>query len=402
MDGLVVLFGESTPDQAPQKERAACNRCHTQKLRRIRKPEEAHCERCLRLGKICQFSIRAPRGSLKAQRAQQMTRASRAAPIPTSGIMPNAHAHPDAMTGQEQGVDVGFSRSEAALVSEPSAMIEQGFSWPGPEGFSFLDDISPYNNFSNPRNENPLNSVVSNVGGALHMYSPSSSTRIRNYEQEETQVTVPSPVQQLASLSVAIYECAANLPSRREGRAERPTRFVFEDLFRLTLEFMGVVKQLGSEEVASPSVPYPFVGCDDEPTMLMVLSCHSRLVEIYSITLRMMRGCVRHASVPRTERDWGIVLPRLQVGGCEVSPPLYIDMDTRPSRTMAPVYLHMVLMVSWKLWGQLAEITMTERQNQSHSRSNPSGPLADSLWNSLMGRTASLIQVIDAIKNSVH
>ncbi|OJD23456.1 hypothetical protein ACJ73_05189 [Blastomyces percursus] len=92
------------------------------------------------------------------------------------------------------------------------------------------------------------------VDGAL--YLPSSYTRIRNYEQEETQVAVPSPVQRLASLSVTIYECAANLPSRREERAERPTRFVFEDLFRLTLEFMAVVKRLGSGDVASSSVAY--------------------------------------------------------------------------------------------------------------------------------------------------
>ncbi|PGH06271.1 hypothetical protein GX51_02468 [Blastomyces parvus] len=392
-----LLFGESnsTPGQAPRKGRAACNRCHTQKLRCVRKPEEARCERCLRLGKTCQFSVRAPRGSLKAHRAQQVTRA---APIPASGIVPNAHS--DAMTGQGQNMDERFSPSETALVSEPSATIEPAFPWPAPEGFSFLDDISLYNSFCNPMNENPLNSIVSNVDGAL--YSPGSSTRIANDEQEDTQVSVSSPVQQLASLSVAIYECAANLPSRHEGRAGRPTRFVFEDLFQLTLEFMGVVKRLRSEEVASSSVPYPFAGCDDESTMLMILSCHSRLIEIYSTALRMIRGCVRHALVPRAERDWGVVLPRLQVGGCEVAPPLYIDMDTRPSRAMARVYLHMVLLVSWKLWGQLAETAMTERQNQSPSRSNASGALADSLWNSFMDRTASLIQVIDAIKNSLN
>ncbi|EQL31102.1 uncharacterized protein BDCG_16446 [Blastomyces dermatitidis ER-3] len=133
-------------------------------------------------------------------------------------------------------MEVGFSRSEAALVSELSATVEPGFSWLGPENFSFLDNISPYSNFFTPRNENSLNSVVSNVGGAL--FSPSSSTRIRNYEQKGTQVTVTSPIQQLASLSVAMYEYASNLPSRCEARAGKPTRFVFEDLFHLTLELM--------------------------------------------------------------------------------------------------------------------------------------------------------------------
>ncbi|KAL2371811.1 hypothetical protein RJ035_007624 [Blastomyces gilchristii] len=116
------------------------------------------------------------------------------------------------------------------------ATVEPGFSWLGPENFSFLDNISPYSNFCTPRNENSLNSVVSNVGGAL--FSPSSSTSIRNYEQKGTQVTVTSPIQQLASLSVAMYEYASNLPSRCEARAGKPTRFVFEDLFHLTLELM--------------------------------------------------------------------------------------------------------------------------------------------------------------------
>jgi hypothetical protein len=47
------------------KNRSACDRCHSQKLRCVRKTGQVTCERCLKLKTICQFSPRAPRASLK-------------------------------------------------------------------------------------------------------------------------------------------------------------------------------------------------------------------------------------------------------------------------------------------------------------------------------------------------
>jgi hypothetical protein len=47
------------------KNRSACDRCHSQKLRCVRKTGQVTCERCLKLKTICRFSPRAPRASLK-------------------------------------------------------------------------------------------------------------------------------------------------------------------------------------------------------------------------------------------------------------------------------------------------------------------------------------------------
>ena len=46
--------------------RSACNRCHSQKLRCVRKIGQVICERCLKLKKSCRLGLRAPRASLKA------------------------------------------------------------------------------------------------------------------------------------------------------------------------------------------------------------------------------------------------------------------------------------------------------------------------------------------------
>jgi hypothetical protein len=51
---------------APRKTRSACNRCHAQKLKCVKKAgQSSSCERCLRLKTSCQFGPRVVRSSLK-------------------------------------------------------------------------------------------------------------------------------------------------------------------------------------------------------------------------------------------------------------------------------------------------------------------------------------------------
>jgi hypothetical protein len=57
--------GESSVN-APGKTRSACNRCHAQKLKCVRRAGQASsCERCFRLQTSCRFDPRAVRSSLK-------------------------------------------------------------------------------------------------------------------------------------------------------------------------------------------------------------------------------------------------------------------------------------------------------------------------------------------------
>lgn len=57
--------GNAPSSAAPGKMRAACNRCHAQKLRCRKKVGEVKCDRCRKLHTSCQFSPRAPRSSPK-------------------------------------------------------------------------------------------------------------------------------------------------------------------------------------------------------------------------------------------------------------------------------------------------------------------------------------------------
>jgi hypothetical protein len=54
------------PFESPGKTRSACNRCHAQKLKCVRKAgQTSSCDRCLRLKTSCRFGLRAARSSLK-------------------------------------------------------------------------------------------------------------------------------------------------------------------------------------------------------------------------------------------------------------------------------------------------------------------------------------------------
>lgn len=59
------LLTNADSGQPTGKLRAACNRCHAQKLRCVKQTGHASCDRCLRLKTSCHFGFRAPRSSLK-------------------------------------------------------------------------------------------------------------------------------------------------------------------------------------------------------------------------------------------------------------------------------------------------------------------------------------------------
>lgn len=50
-----------------EKTRAACDRCHTQKLRCVKAKGKVSCDRCLKLKTSCKFSPRAFRSSVKRE-----------------------------------------------------------------------------------------------------------------------------------------------------------------------------------------------------------------------------------------------------------------------------------------------------------------------------------------------
>jgi hypothetical protein len=102
----------------PGKVRAACNRCHAQKLRCVRKADQAKCERCRKLHTSCKFSPRAPRSSLKQGEPAIDGGMQASFPSSQSGDVPNIHVN--SMVGDCNDSGWLFSQTEAIDVASGS------------------------------------------------------------------------------------------------------------------------------------------------------------------------------------------------------------------------------------------------------------------------------------------
>lgn len=98
---LMPSNGEAnaTPSASSGKVRAACNRCHAQKLRCVKRGNQMKCERCHKLNTSCRFSPRAPRSSLK-QRELAVDGVQGLPPLSQTTDTPNDHS--DSILGDYQ------------------------------------------------------------------------------------------------------------------------------------------------------------------------------------------------------------------------------------------------------------------------------------------------------------
>lgn len=87
-ESTAVLSFANTFRSPSGKFRAACNRCHSQKLKCVKKTGQMSCDRCLRLETTCNFSCRAPRIYHKPQE-QGADLANESSSEPGSTMSPN-------------------------------------------------------------------------------------------------------------------------------------------------------------------------------------------------------------------------------------------------------------------------------------------------------------------------
>jgi hypothetical protein len=95
-----------------RKTRLACDRCHTQKLKCVRRAgNETRCERCLRLKTTCRFGARVPRSSLKLiEQVAQEIRLEDPLFVPASMYMPTRYS--DTTIAGVSGIEWPFPSSE--------------------------------------------------------------------------------------------------------------------------------------------------------------------------------------------------------------------------------------------------------------------------------------------------
>ena len=214
-----------------------------------------------------------------------------------------------------------------------------------------------------------------------------------------------SVVRDLGNLSIALYDCAAqlrfglsengqtgvqNVEATFKATNSRQKRlFVIDEVFRLTTKFRNIVGSLTdtarnssvisatdnstssitktilptsyneqisdkgtNSTISSAGGPFSHV---DEATMLMVMSCHCRLIDIYLSIFHMMQACIEYSLAPQLGDDWAVVLPQLQIGS-QAAPPMQVDASSSLSHAKTSMYMLMITMFSSQLCAGVAGV----------------------------------------------
>ncbi|KAH8900402.1 hypothetical protein GQ53DRAFT_740526 [Thozetella sp. PMI_491] len=446
------------------KTRSSCDRCHTQKLRCVKQKGSSVCQRCLNLKTTCRFSPRAPRSYLRNRQQEAdsgLDGGNARRPLPELLAKPSANSDLisndfsnsiwpfdpgemlDAPYEQATGLYPGLcSPLQSESIGMKSAM------WPNIfgelHGLNLLDlntsdglDLASLNDIGT----SSLSPVgVSDCGGELQARETNNATGASS----------ASLVRRLAALSVRIYECttsflvedqtnvnAAGVPHHGAGEPQKPIYIDFDELFRLTTEFIDILKSLSaakldetsnffseaSEHTAShtlqslvsydeqaiqplASMSYtpqtrPFSQID-EATMLMIASCNSRLVDAYMSIFNRVQACIEHSRVPQFAGSWVVVLPKLQVGPVALPPVQVGDKMPISSRAQSFMYIIMVTTLASQLWEQLADVMKDggagPTRSSSAAMSSPGSPSLKAIRDIIMSKTDGLMQNMELIK----
>ena len=319
-------------------------------------------------------------------------------------------------------------------------------SWASPWLRSEMNTLDPHGSLDFdlvPTNNNMLSRA-----SLLHLESPNLPSR---FEHPSTCSNYPSsPIRDLANINVALHDCAGKLPSMPEvgvyppsfsplstdekQSARKVALFALDELFCLTSEFIDILKRISQAgngtdvgrtatsnttrlETVSPVLttsrspypghPLPSIGVTppsgpfsdlDEATMLLIMSCHCRLVDTYVSIFRMMQACIEYVIKPQMVKDAVIILPRLQFGSHE-APAMQVDAKTMLSPDTSSMYMLMVTTFSTKLCEQLTEVIGTEqgkgRCGKAENQGISSLQSRQAMWDSMKDKTDCLARDID-------
>lgn len=103
------VSSSSESQNSPRKIRSACDRCHGQKLRCIRKEGQVSCERCLKLHTTCRFGPRASRTSLKRPKSPaRWVQGEEQEPLSASASIPTPNAYSNEIIADRRNSDWWF------------------------------------------------------------------------------------------------------------------------------------------------------------------------------------------------------------------------------------------------------------------------------------------------------
>ncbi|TPX12343.1 uncharacterized protein E0L32_006990 [Thyridium curvatum] len=227
------------------------------------------------------------------------------------------------------------------------------------------------------------------------------------YVEDQPTTALSAAIRRLASLHVDTLDCLGSFPVidiSEDGTitpaelgtcaSKVSTQFSFDELFRLTTEFVEILEALHAipaQRMHGPmgmfsyemdfakssalSQPLPDHGAAaaqkgmntsmrpwshvDEATVLLLASCHSRLLQLYSGVIQRMQMCIEHSLRPGSGSDWKVILPKVQVGSLSL-PPLQVDQASpAPSKATSSMYMVMITTLSTQLWERVGLLLRT-------------------------------------------
>jgi hypothetical protein len=348
--------------------------------------------------------------------------------------------------------------TELCSPMQGNSCIPQDTCWPDP----FLDSRGVSLRNLDSSNNLGLTTINDNVMDLQSSTFPAdipdsylTSTRTGDHENNDRSSLAPkSFVRKLASLNIALHECSEKLPTMATivtGReipsghsndtmhgSRKTTFFVIDELFRLTSEFIDVMKCFPVSECETGTTPsstdpcpadsastISLTSCGEqmshsslqmtrttrsppsrsfshmgEATMFMVVSCHCRITELYSSVFELMQACIEHKLPPRIDKHWAVILPNLQFGSV-TTPPVQVDIDSPLSPSNSSMYMLMFTMLSSQLWEQLVEVMRAGCAGEvstspgSLSRST----LVDTMWDRVTEKNNDLSRIIDSTRH---
>ena len=169
-------------------------------------------------------------------------------------------------------------------------------------------------------------------------------------------------VRKLATLNVELYQHNSTLPPTSSSRTDRTPSaegriFAIDETFRLTQSLIDTLRIL-----------YPSVGqanpefVPDQGTLLLIMSCSTRVFDIYEVIFAHMRGCIQHSLTPVTPDGNTIRLPPLRIGS--FAPP-----------TPSAIAMHMLLVIimASQLFDHLQEVLGSWHRSRAGSEARVPG-----------------------------
>ncbi|KAL1966321.1 hypothetical protein VTN77DRAFT_4674 [Rasamsonia byssochlamydoides] len=384
--------------------RSACDRCHSQKLRCRRLPGAVSCARCLKQGTSCVFSPRAPRTYAHPRRTPLGDAVEEAAPVSDEL---SSHVSPSTTydtSGMDDFLDTttdsaGFILDTTHDIASTSNLYDQHSTHCGTVmsadrlpvstyDLSAMDSLRPLSLLDMPDHAMDFTLGLSTTAPDQGMpRSPDNNATTSS----NAPFSMAEAVKQLAELNVKLFDHAATLPppqaghnqyepgsasldviaSASETQSSRENRlFAIDKTFAFTRTLIGILGCLyahidneSAMEATGLSSEFQQVKIRarippatlDRGTILLVLSCYHRLMDIYESIFGHMQACIKHSITPISDDGRTVSLPSLQVGSYEC-PPLQRDTaGTSPPLSAISMHMMVLIMLASQLCDQLRE-----------------------------------------------